>query len=110
MAAHAAFPLRPPDAIKIKIRIKIKNCANAHPGRRPFQLKKQRIIVMGFMAGIPIAGVVWQHLQYIVGLQRLGHEVYYFEDSARYTYNPETWETLPDYEYAVKMLCDLAKR
>jgi hypothetical protein len=73
-------------------------------------MKKQRIIVMGFMAGIPIAGVIWQHLHYIVGLQRLGHEVYYFEDSARYTYDPETFETLPDYGYAVRMLGKLAKR
>ena len=46
-------------------------------------MKRKRIVVVGFMAGIPIAGVVWQHLHYIVGLQRLGHDVYYCEDSAR---------------------------
>ena len=49
-------------------------------------MKKKRIIVMGFMGGCPIAGVIWQHIHYIVGLQRLGHEVYYVEDSARYPY------------------------
>ena len=38
---------------------------------------------MGFMASCPFAGVIWQHVHYIVGLQRLGHEVYYIEDSAR---------------------------
>ena len=43
---------------------------------------------MGFAAGCPIAGVIWQHIHYIVGLQRLGHEVYYIEDSARLPYNP----------------------
>ncbi len=71
-------------------------------------MSRKRIIVMGFMAGIPIAGVIWQHLHYIVGLQRLGHEVYYFEDSARYTYDPTSYETLPDYGYAVEMLARLA--
>ena len=45
---------------------------------------RKRIVVMGFMAGCPIAGVVWQHIHYIVGLQRLGHEVYYIEDSAQH--------------------------
>ncbi len=64
---------------------------------------------MGFMAGCPIAGVVWQHLHYIVGLQRLGHEVYYIEDSARYPYNPVTYDTSPDYGYAVETLSRLGE-
>ena len=65
---------------------------------------------MGFMAGCPIAGVIWQHLHYIVGLQRLGHEVYYIEDSARYPYNPVTYETLPDFSYAASTLANLASK
>jgi hypothetical protein len=39
-------------------------------------MKSKRIVVMGFMGSCPIAGVIWQHVHYIVGLQRLGHEVY----------------------------------
>ena len=39
-------------------------------------MSRRKIIVLGFMGGCPIAGVVWQHLHYIVGLQRLGHEVW----------------------------------
>ena len=31
-------------------------------------MKRKRIVVMGFMASCPIAGVVWQHIHYIVGL------------------------------------------
>ena len=60
-------------------------------------MNRKRIVVMGFMAGIPISGVVWQHLHYIVGLQRLGHEVWYLEDSARLPYNPVTGEVSNDY-------------
>jgi hypothetical protein len=50
-------------------------------------MKRKKIIVMGFMGSCPIAGVVWQHVHYIVGLQRLGHDVYYIEDSARLPYS-----------------------
>ena len=53
---------------------------------------------------MPIAGVIWQHIHYIVGLQRLGHEVYYIEDSARIPYNPETFEVNIEFDYAAKIL------
>ena len=29
----------------------------------------KKIVVMGFMGSMPIAGVIWQHVHYIVGLQ-----------------------------------------
>ena len=71
-------------------------------------MKRKKIVVMGFMAGVPIAGVVWQHVHYIVGLQRLGHDVYYIEDSARLPYNPITYETSDDFSYPAKILSQLA--
>ena len=71
-------------------------------------MNRKRVVVMGFMAGCPIAGVVWQHIHYIVGLQRLGHEVYYIEDSARYPYNPVTLNPGEDYTYAAESLQKLA--
>jgi hypothetical protein len=71
-------------------------------------LKRKRIVIMGFMGGMPIAGVVWQHVHYIVGLQRLGHEVYYIEDSARLPYNPETFEVNDKVDYPGKILDRLA--
>ena len=51
-------------------------------------MKRKRLIVMGFMGSCPIAGVIWQHIHYIVGLKKLGHDVFYIEDSARLPYNP----------------------
>jgi hypothetical protein len=71
-------------------------------------MKRKRIVVMGFMGSMPIAGVIWQHIHYIVGLQRLGHDVYYIEDSARIPYNPQTFETENDYTYAAQILAQLA--
>src|SRR5207302_6067709 len=45
-----------------------------------FAMKRKRIVVMGFMGSCPIAGVIWQHVHYIVGLQRLGHDISYIGD------------------------------
>ncbi len=67
-------------------------------------MKKKKIVVMGFMGSMPIAGVIWQHIHYIVGLHRLGHDVYYIEDSARLPYNPETFEVNNEFDYAARLL------
>ncbi len=72
-------------------------------------MKKKKIVVMGFMGSCPIAGVVWQHVHYIVGLQRLGHEVYYIEDSARNPYDPVRMEVTEEYRYAGGVLQRLAR-
>ena len=71
-------------------------------------MRKKRIIVMGFMGSCPIAGVIWQHIHYIVGLQRLGHDVFYIEDSARLPYNPDTFEVNNEFDYAARILGQLA--
>jgi hypothetical protein len=47
-----------------------------------------RIIVTGLIAQHPLlGGVAWDYLQYPLGLARLGHDVYYFEDSGEWPYN-----------------------
>jgi hypothetical protein len=73
-------------------------------------MKRKRIVVMGFMAGCPIAGVIWQHVHYIVGLMRLGHEVYYIEDSARLPYDPVKFEVTNDFSYALAFLDKLSRQ
>jgi len=72
-------------------------------------MKPKRIVVMGFMGSMPIAGVIWQHIHYVVGLQRLGHDVYYIEDSARLPYNPETFEITNEFDYAAQLLGRLSR-
>jgi len=64
--------------------------------------------VLGFMGGCPIAGVIWQHLHYLLGFARLGCDVTYVEDSATYPYNPVTFETGTDSSYAVETIARLA--
>lgn len=40
----------------------------------------------------PLGGLIWHHLQYVAGLAKLGHDVYFLEDSDDYPscYNPQT--------------------
>jgi len=43
-----------------------------------------RIIVLGYLVRGPLGGLVWNNLQFLIGLARLGHEVYFVEDSDEY--------------------------
>ena len=44
---------------------------------------RPKIVVLGMMTKIPVAGVVWQTVHYLVGFQRLGFDAYYVEAHAR---------------------------
>jgi hypothetical protein len=48
-----------------------------------------RIVTTGLAVGYPFGGVFWDYIQYPLGLQRLGHEVLYLEDTGRWCYDPE---------------------
>jgi hypothetical protein len=49
-----------------------------------------RIAVTGLIGQHPrLGGVAWFYIQYVVGLARLGHEVYYIEDSGEWPYNDD---------------------
>src|SRR4026208_787090 len=50
---------------------------------------KGKVIVFGILFWYPLAGVTYQFLHYLVGLRRLGYDVYYVEDSARWWSTPE---------------------
>ena len=61
-----------------------------------------RINVLGYIVRCPIGGMAWHHLQYVMGLSGLGHEVVFVEDSGDTEwscYDPSTGETgiNPDY-------------
>ena len=73
-------------------------------------MRQKKIILLGFIGKIPIAGVIWQHIHYIVGLQRLGHEPYYVEERSSYPYNPTTRDFSDNSSYAVQTLAMLAGR
>ena len=57
-----------------------------------------RIIVTGLIAQHPaLGGVTWDYLQYVLGLARLGHDVYYFEDTGQWPYNLDGGPTRNDW-------------
>ena len=49
------------------------------------------IVVMGYIIRMPLGGLAWHYLQYVLGLTQLGYEVYYVEDSDDYPscYDPQ---------------------
>jgi hypothetical protein len=57
---------------------------------------KGRIIVTGILFWYPLAGVAYQFLHYLLGLRRLGYDVFYIEDSARWIYDPVLNDLSPE--------------
>ncbi|RKZ46125.1 MAG: glycosyltransferase family 1 protein [Gammaproteobacteria bacterium] len=64
-------------------------------------MAREIIIVSGAIGRACIGGKAWVYMQYLLGLQRLGFEVYYLEDCGQgsWVYNWETEETTTDLEY-----------
>jgi hypothetical protein len=64
-----------------------------------------RLIVMGILGRTPLAGVAWQVLHFLEGLRRLGHDIYYIEDTGGWAYHP--LRTIADHEsvdaYAINL-------
>ena len=44
---------------------------------------KRKVVLLGMMSKMPVAGVVWQTVHYLLGFERLGYEIYYVEAHAR---------------------------
>lgn len=71
---------------------------------------KLRIIVTGQLAQYPYGGVTWFYLQYPLGLARLGHDVYYIEDSGQWPYNPIEGGLPKDCDFNVRYLDETMAR
>jgi hypothetical protein len=70
----------------------------------PRKTERLRIIVGGYIVRGPLGGYAWYHLQYVLGLAGLGHDVYFVEDSDDYPscYDPvrDVMDTDPSYGLA----------
>jgi hypothetical protein len=66
-----------------------------------------RIIVTGLIAQYPLGGVSWDYVQYPLGLARLGHDVYYIEDTGQWPYNPQEGGLAKDCAYNVEYLASV---
>jgi hypothetical protein len=63
-----------------------------------------RIIVTGMVGQIPVGGVAWDYLQYVIGLARLGHDVVYHEDTRTWPYHPIRRQWVDDPTYSARYL------
>lgn len=71
---------------------------------------KLRIIVTGLVGLYPVGGVAWDYLQYAIGLLRLGHDVYYHEDTWSWSYHPLEKTYTSDGSYSAKYIRDFCKQ
>lgn len=57
-----------------------------------------KIVVGGYIVSFPLGGMTWHHLNYLLGLHDLGHEVFFLEDGGQWIlpYDPATQSTGPD--------------
>lgn len=64
------------------------------------------IIVGGYIIGYPLGGMTWHHLNYVLGLHELGHEVWFLEDSGPFSlpYNPVKQLCEPDSSFGRRYL------
>src|SRR6266851_5474656 len=61
-----------------------------------------KLVVLGMMGRAPFAGQTWLYLNWLRGLSRLGHEVYYVEDDTVWPYDPEAETVSDDCGYATR--------
>jgi hypothetical protein len=66
-----------------------------------------RVVVLGVMGRSPFAGVAWQVLHYLEGFRRLGHDVFYVEDTGDWPYDPEQETITNDPRYTVRYIARL---
>ena len=63
-----------------------------------------RALVTGMIATYPVGGVAWDYGHYILGLDSLGFETYYLEDTGGPTYDPTKRLYGDDCTYGVRFL------
>lgn len=67
---------------------------------------KLRIIVSGLAALQPVGGMAWHYLQYVIGLARLGHDVYYHEDTWAWPFDPVKNRNSETGDYSAKFIAN----
>ncbi len=72
--------------------------------------KRGRVVLLHFVAQMPLAGIAWQALHYLVGLERLGYEAWYVENHGANPYDPRANSVMMDCGYNVGYLKEVMER
>ena len=71
---------------------------------------RKRIVVLHLAGRYPLGGIGWQAIHYVLGLTRLGHDVYYVEDSGAHPYDPRVKSVVGNAAYSVAFLAEVMGR
>ena len=63
-----------------------------------------RIVLLHFVGQMPMGGIAWQAVNYLVGLEKLGYEAWYVEDHGANPYDPRIGSVVMDCDYNVGFL------
>jgi hypothetical protein len=66
--------------------------------------KRGKIVLLHFVGQMPLAGIAWQAVHYLVPLQKLGFDVWYVEDHGANPYDPRISSVVMDCEYNLDYL------
>src|SRR6266496_1787994 len=82
------------------------------PAARLGANQRLRVIVLGYIVRGPVGGLAWHHLNYLLGLAQLGHEVLFVEDSDDYEscYDPSRSVIDGDPTYGLKFAATAFER
>src|SRR5438094_8147036 len=73
-------------------------------------MKRGRIVVLHFAAQMPLAGIAWQAMHYLLGIEKLGYEAWYIEDGGANPYDPRANSVAMECNYNVDFLGRMMER
>ncbi len=72
--------------------------------------KRGKIVVLHFAGRMPLAGIAWQAMNYLLGIEQLGYEAWYVEDSGANPYDPRINSIVMEPDYNVAYLRRMMER
>ncbi|MSP88368.1 MAG: hypothetical protein EXQ92_06090 [Alphaproteobacteria bacterium] len=70
--------------------------------------RRKTVLVLHFAGLMPLAGIAWQAMHYVLGLRRLGYDVWYVEDNGVNPYSPKenqlVWDSTENIAFVTAMM------
>ncbi len=66
--------------------------------------KRGKIVLLHFVGQMPMAGIAWQAINYLAGLEKLGYEAWYVEDHGTNPYDPRISSVVVNCDYNLVFL------
>ncbi len=66
--------------------------------------KRGDIVILHFTGQMPMAGIAWQAMHYLMGLERLGYRAWYVEDGGTNPFDPRSNSVVTESNYNVRYL------